>query len=593
MTDLPEVKLRALPTFPASVQVESPVQLEIVNGIYRFSLDMTAIAGTTFDAISPTTTRGDLIVQGPSSDQRLALGTAGQALVSNGTDPVWAGFDALAPTTTRGDLIFRNATTNARLAAGTSGFVLTSGGAGADPAWAGFTQGDTGAISKPYIAKLRDTVSILDYYSDATFTTDAGPAFNNALSQHKAVYIPPLADGLYYPITTPIAIVQNGQKLRGEGVWASKLRGTTANTSIITIADGLNGVEIEGLHLLRAVNATAGGAGIHCLGGLSNCNIYNNFIQDQYNGMVLRSADWGYVERNTISGSFSDSILGTNTTFAWAWQFDNNLITRGDGNGIYFVVSAVVGAPSVCPVGPMTNTSAFALTGSAIVIVGTPSIKVSNVAIRGGFLGSTSTHAISLDTYEGYHTIDNVKIEQVGVDPTGRNYTTPASTVGSAINLSANNTQVNIVGGHIQTMAHNGISAACDVNVNGTTILNCGATGTAGLRAGVSSSAGRANVVGVRSGNTAGSAQSYGVQTANGVNLNVVGCDLSGNGVAPIVATINPTWVQQVGNFPATLPVQIPQTGVLVGATATGGAPTTAGRINVDDSVRVDNVALT
>jgi hypothetical protein len=47
----------------------------------------TASAG--FDALAPTTTRGDLIARGASSNLRLALGLNGQCLTSNGTDPVW------------------------------------------------------------------------------------------------------------------------------------------------------------------------------------------------------------------------------------------------------------------------------------------------------------------------------------------------------------------------------------------------------------------------------------------------------------------------------------------------------------------------
>lgn len=39
---------------------------------------------------SPTTTRGDLIVRGASVDQRLAIGTRGYSLLSDGTDPLWA-----------------------------------------------------------------------------------------------------------------------------------------------------------------------------------------------------------------------------------------------------------------------------------------------------------------------------------------------------------------------------------------------------------------------------------------------------------------------------------------------------------------------
>lgn len=59
-----------------------------------------------------------------------------------GASTAAAGFDALAPTTTRGDLIFRNATTNTRLAKGTLGQVLTQGAN--DPEWADPTGSGSG-----------------------------------------------------------------------------------------------------------------------------------------------------------------------------------------------------------------------------------------------------------------------------------------------------------------------------------------------------------------------------------------------------------------------------------------------------------------
>lgn len=42
-----------------------------------------------FDALSPTTTRGDLIARGASSNGRLAVGAALSFLGSDGTDPLW------------------------------------------------------------------------------------------------------------------------------------------------------------------------------------------------------------------------------------------------------------------------------------------------------------------------------------------------------------------------------------------------------------------------------------------------------------------------------------------------------------------------
>lgn len=47
-------------------------------------------ASTAFDALSPTTTRGDIIVRGASSNGRVALGAKGRTLTSNGTDTVFS-----------------------------------------------------------------------------------------------------------------------------------------------------------------------------------------------------------------------------------------------------------------------------------------------------------------------------------------------------------------------------------------------------------------------------------------------------------------------------------------------------------------------
>ena len=47
----------------------------------------TAAAG--FDALAPTTTRGDLIRRGASANERVALGTSTQVWRSDGTDALW------------------------------------------------------------------------------------------------------------------------------------------------------------------------------------------------------------------------------------------------------------------------------------------------------------------------------------------------------------------------------------------------------------------------------------------------------------------------------------------------------------------------
>lgn len=114
-----------------------------------------------FDALAPTTTKGDLIVSNGSDNIRVAVGTDNYSLIADaaqtsgvkwaqvpltsgvtGALPIANGgtgqitktpaFDALSPTTTKGDLIAYDGTDNVRVAAGTDGFALIAN-SGATP----------------------------------------------------------------------------------------------------------------------------------------------------------------------------------------------------------------------------------------------------------------------------------------------------------------------------------------------------------------------------------------------------------------------------------------------------------------------------
>jgi hypothetical protein len=119
-------------------------QLPIANG---GTGQATATAG--FDALAPTTTRGDLIYRGASNNVRLGIGSANNILATNGTDPSWFTLTSLVDTltscSTQGALAYRNATTWVCLTPGTSGQVLQSGGAGANPSW--LTVTGTGTVT--------------------------------------------------------------------------------------------------------------------------------------------------------------------------------------------------------------------------------------------------------------------------------------------------------------------------------------------------------------------------------------------------------------------------------------------------------------
>jgi len=79
-----------------------------------------------FDALSPTTTRGDTIVRGVTNNVRLALGTVGQILRSDGTDLVYT--TATYPTTTAVSTILYSSAANviSALATANNGILVTS-----------------------------------------------------------------------------------------------------------------------------------------------------------------------------------------------------------------------------------------------------------------------------------------------------------------------------------------------------------------------------------------------------------------------------------------------------------------------------------
>lgn len=165
-------------------------------------------ASTSFDALAPTTTRGDLIARNATTNTRLAIGAANTVLRTNGTDPSWgavnlgtditgtllvanggtgdnaftlngvlygnnssavqvtsagitgqilSGNTGSAPTfssvssnldtigSTQGQLLYRNASAWVALATGTMGQVLTTQGAAANPSWTTVT--GTGTVT--------------------------------------------------------------------------------------------------------------------------------------------------------------------------------------------------------------------------------------------------------------------------------------------------------------------------------------------------------------------------------------------------------------------------------------------------------------
>ena len=173
-------------------------------------------------------------------------------------------FNALAPTTTRGDLIFRNATTNTRLAASTSGYHLQTNGAGTDPTWTGFTQTGTGAVTRTWQSKATDVFHVADFGASTSES-----AANNATYVQAAIDAANASGGAFvrfaagnYNINT--ITMKSGVILVGSG-WGTTLTysgsGTMfdASTSTILYRAGIETMQIdEGASCATVINLLSG-----------------------------------------------------------------------------------------------------------------------------------------------------------------------------------------------------------------------------------------------------------------------------------------------------------------------------------------------
>lgn len=86
-----------------------------------------ATATAAFDALSPVTTRGDIIVRDATTNARLAVGTSGQVLQTNGTDPSWGKIATTNLDATVGRAPVNIYTAKHQVAANTAGGGATNG----------------------------------------------------------------------------------------------------------------------------------------------------------------------------------------------------------------------------------------------------------------------------------------------------------------------------------------------------------------------------------------------------------------------------------------------------------------------------------
>jgi hypothetical protein len=372
-----------------------------------------------------------------------------------GTKDVWGDHPADRvyvgnPTTTRGDIIFRGATTNDRLAAGTAGQRLQTNGSSADPTWVAARE--VLAASRTYYVRAdgSDSNTGLSNTSGAAFLT-VQKAINVVASLDISIYdvTISIADGTYTgsntvngawigsgtvtiignvvtpanvliaPVGAPSFLVQNGGRLTVAGMelrgnvslWsgpygnismAGALRfsstvyqiyangGLITNGSDYTIcASASNHVVVDDRGLIRSVsanvtltNAPAFAGSFASVGGTGSCLIYylNTFV---YPTITATIASPGVITY-TAHGLLANAPIAFATTgalptgiVAGTTYFVKTVLTANT-----FTISATAGGAVINTSGSQSGTHTIIATGSKYAVASGGQININAAGIN-------------------------------------------------------------------------------------------------------------------------------------------------------------------------------------------------------------------
>lgn len=340
----PSSGVATAPTFRSIVDNDLPVVSVVKGGTglssYAVGDILYADSGTSLARLADIATGNALLSGGvgvaPSWGKvdvtTTITGTLPIANGGTGQTTAETAFNALAPTTTRGDLIYRNATTNTRLAASTSGYLLQTNGAGTDPTWSGFLQAGTGAVTRTWQAKARDALHIADFGGVAdwngTTGTDNATAFSNADAAASALGGADilLGPGSYYVGSTVTINARNrimGQARPGVPITNSAIIGALAVTPVLKLDGGAGSRSVAAFNLSvgRETGAVPSGAV-----GLEVTRSDVAVLEDVYS----RGHEYGYKINTVAVGTNLTRCLSGAISKAHVWWTNGPELTLSD-----------------------------------------------------------------------------------------------------------------------------------------------------------------------------------------------------------------------------------------------------------------------
>lgn len=251
---------------------------------------------------------GDVVGPLSAVDNRLAAfdGTTGKLVKDSGR--TIASVPSIV-TTTRGDIIRRGASADERLALGTSGYALMSDGT--DPAWTGFVQAGTGAVTRTWQDKARDVVDLRDFGVSPSASAATNTAGINAAFAYAATLSRSRIDGPagQIDVNGQLNITGNNVAFVGAGKDSTVFVQNTPGSKTFNVT-GSNS-KLRGLQVYYATAGTAGGDAVYCSGARPN---FADICADRaYRGFAMEGATTGQIHDIVSTSHVANGVSLKNT----------------------------------------------------------------------------------------------------------------------------------------------------------------------------------------------------------------------------------------------------------------------------------------
>lgn len=300
----------------------------------------------------------------------LTAGVTGTLPIANGgtaNTTATAAFDALAPTTTRGDLVYRGASSNGRLAIGSNGKVLTSDGT--DASWQTPVAGGSGTAGT-VINTGASAVSNIPRYTDTTGTnvapSTAKVSATGTMTEIDAITVTNAVTGSTHvattSMTTPLLKDANGTTtvtFTGTGATAGQLFTMGANTAsstapVIFQFDGnLNETSTAGYTLMRLKPVGTAGSGTKFLIDIQDSAGASKFNVSSSGGITTSST--------IVSGSSINSGANLQMANAGALFWTGRALLLSPSDGVIVLNNNAQSSFSTLQLGPDSATAASPL----------------------------------------------------------------------------------------------------------------------------------------------------------------------------------------------------------------------------------------